>query len=218
MIKFFFSLFLIAITATTTSCTGKFTISLEISSRPKLSLRITSKLSRRRRDPPKRHFGPDENENAIYGVIIDKPRRRREQGLFCSTPSDGDAEQDSDSGPVGIPAEYIDSESPPRIPPNRHRATAFMSRYSDNDNPDHGHRELRATSRDRDRDRLRSSKSSERDRRRRRRDRTNDYVNSLFFPFIQHSFYYERSHQNDSNRNTRPRTDYPRNTDVKIYL
>ena len=146
-------------------------------------------------------------------------RRRREQGLFCSTPSDGDAEQDSDSGPIGIPAEYLDSESSPRIPPNRHRATTLMSRYSDNDNYDHGHRELRATSRDRDRDRLRSSKSSERqDRRRRRRDRTNDYVNSLFSTFIQPSFYYERSHQNDNNRSARPRTDYRRNDDVKLYL
>ena len=124
MIKFLFTLFLIAITAIITSCTAKLTFSLEISSRPKLSLSIQSKLPRRRnRDLPQRHFGTDSNEGAIYGVIIDKPRRQREQNRGCSTPSEDESDNDSDSAPDGIPAEYLCSESPPPNPAQQQAST-----------------------------------------------------------------------------------------------
>ena len=222
MIKFLFKFFITAITVTNTSCTEKFLFSLDFFFRPKISLSINTTLPRRTsRDRTQRHFGIDPDSGAIYGSLIDHPRRKRELE-FATTPTGSDSEPES--GAIGIPAEYTRSNSslsPIRSPPeNFNRPTRIMSRNSDSESREYGRRDTRQPSRDRDRDRHRHSRSPGRnDRRRRRNDRVDESVNSFSSHFNQVSFHFERSRINDNDRNYRPRRNENRRGDtVKLHF
>ena len=191
MIKFLFSLFLTAITVTNTYCIEKFHFSLDFSCRPKISLSFQKLPRRTSKGRTQRFYGVDQDSAAIYGRVIDHPRRKRE--LERATSPESDYEQDTRE--YGIPAEYNHSNpspSPPRSPPaNTNRPTTLMSRNSDSENRDYGRRDGRHPSRERDRDRHRYSRSPGRnDRRRRRNDRQDDPVKLIFSHLIEVSFYF----------------------------